>query len=195
MADSKPARKRSSSSTKGKAPRKKRSAIRRLFGFRADGGPVTAGGAYFVGERGPELFRPAVSGRIESVPGGRGRIASIVRAPSRALAGLGRVRQGKLSKGGRSLPVGLLAGAAGAGLAKIFDQMGVSDIVAGGIFAGIAVGLAAIGQTFASVAMIGVAGYELVQFAWDWFKKKYPDEAAAVPIIGGSAAPTPAPAR
>jgi len=37
-------------------------------GARADGGPVAAGGAYLVGERGPELFRPATSGAIE--PGG-----------------------------------------------------------------------------------------------------------------------------
>jgi len=34
-------------------------------GARADGGPVAAGGAYLVGERGPELFRPATAGAIE----------------------------------------------------------------------------------------------------------------------------------
>ena len=34
-------------------------------GARADGGPVAAGGAYLVGERGPELFRPGSSGSIE----------------------------------------------------------------------------------------------------------------------------------
>lgn len=39
-------------------------------GARADGGPVGAGGAYLVGERGPELFRPYASGEIE--PAGRG---------------------------------------------------------------------------------------------------------------------------
>lgn len=32
--------------------------------FRADGGPVSAGGAYIVGERGPELFVPRSSGTI-----------------------------------------------------------------------------------------------------------------------------------
>jgi hypothetical protein len=32
-------------------------------GARADGGPVTTGGAYQVGERGPELFVPSSSGR------------------------------------------------------------------------------------------------------------------------------------
>lgn len=36
--------------------------------FRAAGGPVTAGGAYIVGEEGPELFVPSRSGRI--VPNG-----------------------------------------------------------------------------------------------------------------------------
>ena len=32
--------------------------------FRADGGPVKAGGSYIVGERGPELFTPGSSGMI-----------------------------------------------------------------------------------------------------------------------------------
>jgi hypothetical protein len=35
-----------------------------LTGARATGGPVSAGGAYMVGERGPELFVPGASGRI-----------------------------------------------------------------------------------------------------------------------------------
>ena len=35
-------------------------------GFRADGGPVSAGRSYIVGERGPELFTPGGSGRITS---------------------------------------------------------------------------------------------------------------------------------
>lgn len=37
-----------------------------LSGARADGGPVTRGGAYLVGERGPELFVPTSAGRIMS---------------------------------------------------------------------------------------------------------------------------------
>jgi len=37
-------------------------------GTRADGGPVTPGSAYLVGERGPELFRPASAGEI-AAPG------------------------------------------------------------------------------------------------------------------------------
>ncbi|PVM92088.1 phage tail tape measure protein [Caulobacter radicis] len=41
-------------------------------GARAEGGPVTGGGAYLVGERGPEVFRPAGAGTIEPVGGGGG---------------------------------------------------------------------------------------------------------------------------
>lgn len=38
-----------------------------LFGgFRAEGGPVSAGRSYIVGERGPELFTPGASGQITS---------------------------------------------------------------------------------------------------------------------------------
>jgi hypothetical protein len=33
-------------------------------GFKADGGPVMRGGSYIVGERGPEMFSPGVSGMI-----------------------------------------------------------------------------------------------------------------------------------
>ncbi|PVM90765.1 phage tail tape measure protein [Caulobacter endophyticus] len=39
-------------------------------GARAEGGPVTGGGAYLVGERGPEVFRPAGAGTIEAAGGG-----------------------------------------------------------------------------------------------------------------------------
>lgn len=42
----------------------------RFSGARADGGPVLAGGAYLVGERGPELFRPAGAGVVEPLGGG-----------------------------------------------------------------------------------------------------------------------------
>ncbi len=43
-----------------------------LFGApgRATGGPVSAGRAYRVGERGPELFVPTASGRIEAAGAG-----------------------------------------------------------------------------------------------------------------------------
>ncbi|OWQ97936.1 tail tape measure protein [Sphingopyxis witflariensis] len=42
-----------------------------LFGApgRATGGPVSAGRAYRVGERGPELFVPTASGRVEAAGG------------------------------------------------------------------------------------------------------------------------------
>lgn len=46
-------------------------AVGGLFGgARADGGPVTAGAAYLVGERGPEVFRPASAGFIETAGAG-----------------------------------------------------------------------------------------------------------------------------
>jgi hypothetical protein len=41
-------------------------------GARADGGPVLPGGAYLVGERGPEVFRPTSAGAIESAGSGGG---------------------------------------------------------------------------------------------------------------------------
>ena len=41
-------------------------AVAGMFGgSRADGGPVSAGVGYLVGERGPELFRPVGAGTIE----------------------------------------------------------------------------------------------------------------------------------
>ena len=44
-----------------------------LFGgFRADGGPVSSGRSYIVGERGPELFTPGASGQITSNENMRG---------------------------------------------------------------------------------------------------------------------------
>ncbi|WP_447760253.1 tail tape measure protein [Sphingopyxis panaciterrae] len=51
-----------------------------LFGApgRATGGPVSAGRAYKVGERGPELFVPTASGRIEAGGGVTRNIAITV---------------------------------------------------------------------------------------------------------------------
>ena len=46
------------------------SAMSSFGGARADGGPVLGGGAYLVGERGPEVFRPATGGEIGPVSGG-----------------------------------------------------------------------------------------------------------------------------
>lgn len=48
-------------------------AVQTVFsGSRADGGSVLAGGAYLVGERGPEVFRPMGAGMIEPASGGGG---------------------------------------------------------------------------------------------------------------------------
>lgn len=53
-------------------------AVQSLFsGSRADGGAVLGGGAYLVGERGPEVFRPAGAGVIE--PTGEGGVTVNVR--------------------------------------------------------------------------------------------------------------------
>jgi hypothetical protein len=41
-----------------------------LFPALADGGPVSPGGTYLVGENGPEIFRPSVGGSI--IPNGNG---------------------------------------------------------------------------------------------------------------------------
>lgn len=50
-----------------------------LFGApgRATGGPVSAGRAYRVGERGPELFVPTSSGRVEAAGSGGARNIAI----------------------------------------------------------------------------------------------------------------------
>jgi hypothetical protein len=56
---------------------------------RATGGSVTAGRAYMVGERGPELFVPTASGRVEANtgPAGRGVTVNVnVAAPREATA-------------------------------------------------------------------------------------------------------------
>ena len=56
---------------------------------KAIGGPVSPGRPYLVGERGPELFVPAASGRIETLAApGRGRdvrISISVNAPAEAV--------------------------------------------------------------------------------------------------------------
>jgi len=53
---------------------------------RATGGPVSAGRTYVVGERGPELFVPSGSGRIEHMAGGSRdvRVAISVNANGRS---------------------------------------------------------------------------------------------------------------
>lgn len=46
-------------------------------GARADGGEVLGGGAYLVGERGPEVFRPSGAGTIEPAGTGGGVVVNI----------------------------------------------------------------------------------------------------------------------
>ncbi len=61
---------------------------------RATGGPVSAGRAYRVGERGPELFVPTSSGRIDATPDRAGRaIAITVNVRGEAAAGPQRLAQ------------------------------------------------------------------------------------------------------
>jgi phage-related minor tail protein len=57
-------------------------------GARADGGAVAAGGAYLVGERGPEVFRPATGGSI--APVGAGAMTVNVNVQGGDVAGLAR---------------------------------------------------------------------------------------------------------
>lgn len=52
---------------------------------RATGGPVSPGRAYMVGERGPELFVPGTSGKVETLGGSGGRdvrVSITLNAPS-----------------------------------------------------------------------------------------------------------------
>ncbi|OYY64953.1 tail tape measure protein [Sphingomonas sp. 28-62-11] len=61
---------------------------------RATGGPVTPGRAYMVGERGPELFVPTSSGRIDTgSPGGGGRDVRIAITINAGRAGGGDALQ------------------------------------------------------------------------------------------------------
>lgn len=58
-------------------------------GTRADGGPVLPGGAYLVGERGPEVFRPHGAGTIEPAAAG-GAVSVTVNVQGGEVAGLVR---------------------------------------------------------------------------------------------------------
>ena len=62
----------------------------RFSGARADGGPVSAGGAYLVGERGPELFRPASGGAVEPLGGLGGGVNVTINVQGGDTAGLAR---------------------------------------------------------------------------------------------------------
>ena len=76
-------------------------------GARADGGAVGSGGAYLVGERGPEVFRPYTAGEVSPIGGGGGTTvnvtvqgqgsAAILRSEAQISAALARA----VSLGGR----------------------------------------------------------------------------------------------
>jgi len=71
---------------------------------RATGGPVSAGRGYLVGERGPELFVPSSSGRIEHV-GGAGRdvrVAIAIQAPAPSDPQVLRQSSGQVARAVRS---------------------------------------------------------------------------------------------
>jgi hypothetical protein len=62
-------------------------------GFRAEGGPVGAGGSYVVGEKGPELFVPGSSGSIipnGAMGGGGGKGGSSVNVTYNIASGVSR---------------------------------------------------------------------------------------------------------
>lgn len=68
---------------------------------RATGGLVTAGRGYLVGERGPELFVPASSGRIE--PGGGGGRGRDVRVAIQVVAPKGSAAPESLQRSSRQV--------------------------------------------------------------------------------------------
>lgn len=72
-----------------------------LSGMRAEGGPVNAGGAYMVGEKGPELFVPHASGSI---------------VPNNKMSG------GGSGSGGVTVNYNIAAGVSRAELVPILDQ-------------------------------------------------------------------------
>lgn len=172
---------------------KRKGPVRRFFnrlGFRANGGPVMAGGAYVVGERGPEIFQPAVSGRIQTVPGGLGRFAQITRAPGRGFAAVARAGKG-FNLGGKAKAAGKAIGAAAlAGVVSLaMDRAGVSSIVQAGILAGVGVALAALSQTFVAAGILAVAAWELLYAGSKWFNKRFPGVLPDLPTFNRTAAP------
>jgi hypothetical protein len=72
-----------------------------LSGMRAEGGPVNAGGAYMVGEKGPELFVPHASGSI---------------VPNNKMSG------GGSGSGGVTVNYNIAAGVSRAELAPLLEQ-------------------------------------------------------------------------
>ncbi|MDC7811982.1 tail tape measure protein [Sphingomonas koreensis] len=84
-----------------------------LFGApgRATGGPVSPGRPYWVGERGPELFVPTASGRID-VPAASGsgrdvRVAITINAPGGESAGALRQSSRQVARAVRTALAGI----------------------------------------------------------------------------------------
>lgn len=65
------------------------------------------------------------------------------------------------------------AGGLAFGLSEVLDRIGVSSAVQGGIFAGLAVGLAFV-SPFAAAAVASIALYELFAAGAKWFAQRYP---------------------
>ncbi len=64
-------------------------------GVRADGGPVMQGGSYLVGERGPEMFSPGVSGMITPNHALGGGVSVIVNVDASGSSVEGDEQQGR----------------------------------------------------------------------------------------------------
>ncbi len=174
---------------------KSRGFFRRL-GFRAQGGPVRAEQPVVVGERGPELFIPKSPGTIQTIPGGLGRAALISRAPGRGFAALNGAKS-KYGSGAKKAIVGAVAGLGAFAVKEVLDMAQVSDVWQGGIFAGIAVGLAVAGHLAVAAGVGAIALYELGGTVWGWVKSSFPSLANLVPgqtapsAPAGSATPPP----
>lgn len=84
-----------------------------LFGSpgRATGGPVSPGRPYWVGERGPELFVPTASGRVDvpaAAAGGRDvRVAITINAPAGETAGALRQSSRQVARAVKSALAGV----------------------------------------------------------------------------------------
>jgi hypothetical protein len=76
-------------------------------GARADGGPVLPGGAYLVGERGPEVFRPQTVGDVSGFGGGTAQTVNVTLNVSGGADGLVRSEAQLASALNRAARMGL----------------------------------------------------------------------------------------
>ncbi len=80
-----------------------------IAGARMNGGPVGANRAYRVGERGPEVFRPATAGRIvanDDLSGGRQSVTVHVQANDYFDAKVSNVADGRVAAGAPAIAAG-----------------------------------------------------------------------------------------